>query len=222
MSLSGSVNSATSVGGSYVRLDWSATQNYSANTSTITATLYLVLNGGTSVSGTHSGNITIDGVVFNYSFSASYGPNGTYQISTATQTVTHNTDGTRSVTISASYNQVYLGTLTCSGTWSLDTIPRYATITGATITSNDVSVSASITTDTICDTISMSLDNGATYPYSTVIDFTSASITSSLNLPSETTYNGYISVKRKDSQLLTYYPFTITTAQQNRFLSILL
>ena len=223
MALSGSVNSGGSVGGSYIRIEWSASQNIGANTSTVTANLFLVLQGGTSISATENGNININGNQSNFSRgTTNRGPNGTHLLHTHTVVVGHENDGTKSFSISASFTSgwVTFGTLNTSGSWALDTIPRYAVITGYTRTGiTDVAFTTNVTTDVTCDELQYSL-NGAGWVTSGSGTFTSRSFTLS-NLRSDFTHTIKVRVKRQSSQLWTESSTqNVVTLSQNNFMDI--
>lgn len=135
MALSGTVNSS-SYKGRYLQLTWSATQNVANNTSTISWTLKGAGNSTESgVSWYMAGNfkVVIDGSTV-YSKSQDYRiqlSNGT-TVASGTKTITHNTDGTRSFSISIQ-GGIYYYAVNCtgSGSFSLNQIPRGATITAA-------------------------------------------------------------------------------------------
>lgn len=121
MALSGTFT-GTIVNGHYtVRVAWSAAQDVMANTSEITVNCYLDLDWSLSV-GTRTVTVTIDGVQKTFtapaiSYSSSSGPQSILLGSTS-NTVNHNTDGTKTIAISA----VYPINATISGT-------HYASIT---------------------------------------------------------------------------------------------
>ena len=222
MALSGTFNSNTTVGGSYTRLDWSATQSIAGNYSVVTANLYLVLTGGTSTNATETGNITIDGTVYGFNNGNQVrGTNSTTLIASASKTVNHNADGTKSFSISTSFTSgwVTFGTVTGSGTFTLDTIPRYATINSFTSSAvTDVGFTLNVTVDATCDQIQYSVDNGANY--TTVAgDFTTKAIVVNSNLASNTTFPCKVIVRRKDSQLTTTSSvLNVTTLAQDNFM----
>ena len=125
-------------------LEWSATQNIANNTSTITVKHYW--RSPTSYDfdsvGTRRYGITIDGTKFEGTKRMDYDPYTDKNISTATHTVTHNADGTKSITISTyangrasswgpSSSSDSSGDCKASVTITLDTIPRQATISSA-------------------------------------------------------------------------------------------
>lgn len=122
------------LGSGYQRviLVWSATQNVANNTSTITATLKWQNAAGVSLSSTISKNarIVIDGTTYSGTGTVGIAANTTKTIMTASKTITHNTDGTKSFTISGAFDikftlgGTYYSTTSASGSATLDTIPR--------------------------------------------------------------------------------------------------
>lgn len=110
-----------------IRLDYSLTQNQTANTSKIVYSLYFITDKygsgyGSAVSG------YINGV--NVGSTTSIGKNSTIKIGTKTETIEHNSDGTKSVSYSASMSGPWtgLGSASLSGTLALPKIDRLATL----------------------------------------------------------------------------------------------
>ncbi len=132
MALSGTISNSIHSGHYTLRISWSATQNITANTSTITAKMYLVLDPSWSLSiKSRSNTCTIDGVATSFSSPAISSNGGsTILLGTVSRTVNHAADGTRNVAISATFNidATISGTkynsITASATVTLDTIPR--------------------------------------------------------------------------------------------------
>lgn len=139
MALSGSFY--TNVG-SHLRLqlEWSATQNVSNNTSTVTAKLYWISRdsyGVVNASATKDGYITIDGTKYTFSGSglANLSGNQKKLLKTATKTISHNSDGTKSISLDGSFSPeitfsgTWYGTVNLSAhTYSLNTIPRKSSL----------------------------------------------------------------------------------------------
>lgn len=125
-----------STGNQYIdsKIVWSATANTSANTSSVTASLYYKRNNtGFTTQGTGSFTITIDGQAATASKYMTITENAWVLAVTATKTVNHNGDGTKAITISASGSipDTTLSSTSCSGRVSLDTIARASTLTSA-------------------------------------------------------------------------------------------
>lgn len=132
MALSGSVstNGASGEGeGRYYTLSWTATQSITNNTSTISWTL--------STAGGYSSWITertvyvdIDGERVFSKTNAVDRYRGT--IATGTKTISHNSDGTRSFSVSLAA-AIYYSSIGCTGdqTFTLDTIARASTLSAS-------------------------------------------------------------------------------------------
>ncbi|MFD1466467.1 DUF859 family phage minor structural protein [Lapidilactobacillus mulanensis] len=153
MSLSGSA-SGTKVGGWQITMKWSATQNVANNTSTITATAYLVSAATWNINAANkSGYITIDGQKGTFSHNPTTGGGNTQTLGTVTKTVSHAANGTKSLTIGFSYSlnitsgsYGYLGAFSGSSKITLNTIPRASTfITDKSTYEMDSNVTMKIT-----------------------------------------------------------------------------
>ena len=137
MALSGSIS--TYLRGREYRIVWSASQSIAGNYSTITCWHYLINDSSFSlyING-RSNSCNVGGNVQSFSSAAiSTGGGSTIHLGTTTHTVYHNADGSKSVTITGTFNiqatlsGTYYSSLTASGTVTLDTIPRAATISSA-------------------------------------------------------------------------------------------
>ena len=128
---SGTITGST--GNQYIdsRIVWSSTATISSNTSKVTASLqYKRNNTGYETYGTGSFSITIDGTKTSTSKTLTITESAWVTAVSATKTVTHSSDGTKSITISGagSISDTSLTSTSCSGTAKLDTIPRASTI----------------------------------------------------------------------------------------------
>lgn len=137
MALSGSIS------GSYrswtVRSDWSATQSISGNYSDITVKHYLVLASGYSLNiGSRTNSCTVNGSTQNFTSGSINAKGTTVYLGSTSYRVGHNADGTKSCSISTTFNiqatlsGTYVSAISASGTINLDTIPRAATVSKAT------------------------------------------------------------------------------------------
>lgn len=136
MALSGSVstNAWTAESGSTwkVVLNWSATQSVANNTSTISWNIKVSTgSGGYVVVSEIRAKIAGEEVYYRSHDNHTNGYNGT-QIASGTKTITHNTDGTKSVSMSIEAG-IYQWAINKSGsnTFTLNTIPRASSITSA-------------------------------------------------------------------------------------------
>lgn len=128
MALSGSFTGSIRSGYS-IRVDWSATQNYSSNSSTVTCNLYFINDYAINI-GARTNSITISGQKFTLKSSA-ITTVGTHYIGKATKTIAHNSDGTSpTVSMSAVFNiaatlvSTYYENITASGSAVFNAIPR--------------------------------------------------------------------------------------------------
>ena len=155
MALSGSFVGAASSsrpGSAYrLRVDWSAKQNVANNTSTITCDFYLEQDATWSIGiGNRNNTCTIDGVAVAWtSPTVSNGGGTTTKIGSCSRTVSHNSDGTKSLTISAVYKTAPLtisgtdiNSISASATITLDTIAR---ATQPTLSVSSVELGSAIT-----------------------------------------------------------------------------
>ena len=126
------VRSPTKTVATYI--GWSSSSNGSAaNTSKVTATVYFRKTNGYTTRGTFAGNLKIDGTSYSISRYGTWA--GSYiAIGSKSKTVTHNSDGKKSITISTTYSNSgtdQAGTYTGSGTAVLDTIPRASSVSSS-------------------------------------------------------------------------------------------
>lgn len=121
-----------------IAMSWTATQNVAANTSTVTAHASLQHKGSGAIyaSGAKPWTISINGTKTSGSASISGGANSTNTLGSATATVPHNANGTKSFTLSFAINfgGVHWGAtganvsaVGCSNAFTLNTIPREST-----------------------------------------------------------------------------------------------
>ena len=127
------------------KIEWTSTSNGAvANTSLVTCKIYArKQNSSTPTSGTFKGKQVIDGTNFSFSQNKSVG-NSWVLIATASKTVSHNANGSKSITISGEVGKVSGTTLaninsTGSDTAVLDTIARKITITDTAIFNDEYS-----------------------------------------------------------------------------------
>lgn len=112
------------------KIEWSSTPNNTANTSKVTAALYYRRNNtGYETKGTGTFSITINGSKTSVTKHLTIGTDWVLAVE-ATTTISHNTDGSKSISISASgsITGTSLSSTACSGTAQLDTIPRSTSI----------------------------------------------------------------------------------------------
>lgn len=180
-------------------------QNIAENYSNVTVNLYLQFDGSSYYAYTNnatSGNIVVDGLNNGYSISSinfSSGVKKDLLLASWTGNVGHNSDGTKSLTVSGSWNTntSRIGSGSVSTTINLTKINRYAKFTEFYISGKTVnSISYAWNTDAACDANQYSLNGGAwqngNWPYFTIN-----------GLSPNTKYSLKIRSKRTDSQLWT-------------------
>lgn len=152
MALNGTFYGSAVSGNYKLRVDWSASQNVANNTSKITCVMYLVQASSWSLGiGTRNDNKTvINGTTYTWSSPAISNSGGkTTKLATVTSgNITHNADGTKSVTITATFelnatiSGTYRDTITASATITLNTIPR---ATQPTLSASSADMGATVT-----------------------------------------------------------------------------
>ena len=151
MALSGTVQGSCDNSRYTLTAEWSATQNTTANTSTITVNVYLTPPSGWSTNSS-MWSCVINGTTVTSSKSANV--TSKTLLGTRTFTVNHNSDGTASTTISFSYSNGLSGSGTYtthtgsgSGTITLNTISRGSsfTLNRSSVTLGSDSLTLSIT-----------------------------------------------------------------------------
>lgn len=146
MALNGSFTGSILSGNYKLRIEWSATQNIAANTSKVTAVMYLVQasSWGLSIASRTDNTTTINGTAYTWASPAINNNGGkTTKLATVTSgNIAHNADGSKSITISSVFNLratisgTYRSTVTASATINLTDIPRATQPTLSTTSAN--------------------------------------------------------------------------------------
>lgn len=138
MALRGSFSGSVYNGHYRLRVEWSATQDIANNTSTITANMYIDTDYSLYIWTRSNNTTTIDGSSQTYSSPAiQTDTSSSTHVGTVSKTVSHNADGTKSLSISsvfqlnATISDIYYATISASANITLDTIPRQANLTSA-------------------------------------------------------------------------------------------
>lgn len=227
MASSGSFSGSIHSGHYVLRVDWTQAKNVSANTSTITANIYLVNDWSLSISGRSDNSITIDGTAQTFA-SPSIGSTGSHLLGTVSQTVSHASDGSKSLTISAVFNiratlsGTYYGSITASATITLDSIPRASSVSAANATMGSAtSISISRASSSFTHTLTYTFGS-ATGTIATKTTATSVSWTPPVSLASQipkavtgtctitcTTYNGSTNIGSKTCTLTLTVPASV-------------
>lgn len=116
------------------KIEWSGASNIETNSSSVTASLYLRRNNtGYTTEGTGSFTLNIGGQPETVTNKHLVIQNDWVLVMTATKAIVHTSNGSKSITISAtgSLPPSSLQSISCSGTAKLDNIPRASTITSA-------------------------------------------------------------------------------------------
>ena len=148
MALSGTITGSCNNSHYTFTCEWSATQNKSANTSTITANVYLNGNGYSTVSSYWCCTINGTQVTTNWNGTVS----GKTKLGSRTWTVSHNSNGTCTTNISFSFsNRVTAGTYTTSsgsgsGGITLNTISNGGSTSGSTTSASTFTLNTSTAT----------------------------------------------------------------------------
>lgn len=176
------------------------------NTSTLSIKLVLKRPSSISSSATKSAKCTINGTT--YTWSGSIGGSGDKTLISKTLTVAHNSDGSKTINLSASitlditWSGVKLGTISGSGTMTLTKIPRYASVSQSLTSRTETTATLKWSSDSTIDYIWYSTNNGSSWTGINVTDGTSGSYTIS-GLSANTTYQIKTRVRNKASQLTT-------------------
>ena len=162
-------------------------QNPKNNTSVVTATLYLVQDRTYSLYiGTRSATITINGAKTTISNIPAIQNNGnvTTRLGSASATVAHNADGSKSVAIDATFDMkatlsgTYYGTMSTSQTVALDKLDRAAPTVSLRFNSSTAnSVNLTATANTPCDTWQYSTNGGSSW-----VTFASSGTSNTFNI----------------------------------------
>lgn len=203
---SGSFNlSRTGSTSSYItfKCTWSSVANTSANTSTVTVTVTASKSSSSTANtyGNQTTQVTVGSASQSNSGSFTLAPSKTVTLFSKTFTVAHNSDGTKSVKISVDVggNVIYANG---SQTVTLDTIPRYATVSQSLSAKTETTATITWTANATVDYIWYSTNNGSSWSGINVADGTKGTYTIS-GLSANTTYQIKTRVRRKDSQLTT-------------------
>lgn len=176
------------------------------NTSILSISLVLKRPSSISSSATKTASCTINGTTYNWS--GTIGGSGDKTLISKTQTVKHNDDGSKTISLSASialnitWSGSYVGTISGSGSMALTNIPRYATVNQSLAAKTETSITVNWSANATIDYIWYSSNNGSSWTGINVTDGTNGSYTIS-GLSSGTTYQIKTRVRRKDNQLTT-------------------
>ena len=122
-----------------------------------------------------------------------------------TFTIAHNSSGAKTITIQGAWStshSTYISGGSVSGSVTLPTIPRYATVNQNLVSKTETTATIKWTSDSIIDYIWYSTNNGSSWTGIDIADATGGTYTIS-GLSADTSYQIKTRVRRKDSQLTT-------------------
>lgn len=222
MALSGSFILTRTSGTQYLqgRVEWSATQDAVGNTSTVRARLiFKRTNTGYTTYGTGTFNMTVNGTAFSTgSVSYSFGSSDVVMLD-KTVTVPHNSDGSKSFTISADYSGNSPIGGNGSQSFALNTIDRNApaiSLSVGNISSNSFKLSA--TANYTCDTWQYSINGGSSWV--TFSTSSTASVNTTVtNLSPATSYNVIVRGRRSHNHVYGSSSVTVVKTIGNAVLN---
>lgn len=219
----------TTIQGMAIQADYSYTQNTSANTSSVTVILKLVGHYALYASALTGSYISVGGSKTNYSKTISYGGSDTTttELARKTVTVSHNSNGTATCSITGTFvmNGTYrgssVGTMTVNHTITLPTIARSSSFTVSSSVNTGSAISGTITPSstafnhkvqlkigsTVKDTISLDVGTKTfsyTIPHSWFPSSTSGTVTAVLQ-----TYNGTTLVATTSKNITANVPTSV-------------
>lgn len=227
MASSGSFSGSIKDGHYKLRVDWTQTKNVSANTSTITAKMYLVNDWSLSINSRSTNYTTIAGTKQTYT-SPSISGTGTHLLGTVSQTVAHDSDGSKSISMSsvfyiqATLSGTYYDSISASATVTLDSIPRASSVSASNVTMGSATTititrASSSFTHTLTYAFGSTTGTIATKTTSTSVSWTPA-VSLANQIPSAltgtctitcTTYNGTTKIGSKTCTLTLTVPSSV-------------
>lgn len=141
MASSGSIKSSIYKSHLWLTFDWSqSSQNITNNTTTISWSLKLHWDARLNFSAAKKYSVTVNGTTYSGSYTGGSGntTTGIKTLCSKTTTISHNSDGGKSFSVSANFDiQITYGgssltTMTLSGSQTLNTIPRASSISSLT------------------------------------------------------------------------------------------
>lgn len=197
----------------YLRLYIEETVNVTANTSDVTVSLYGYTERAASIcswnnSGTNSISITIDGTTDTLGSqnvdTADWRASGGHLLHSASKTITHNSDGTKTISVSGALNYKGGGTSLVAGTYSTGSVSqtltpiarasKVGTVSGTSInsTSGNVTINVTkanaayydriVTTGAVSKTINVGQGTSGTIAWTDFLDAMTSSASATLNI----------------------------------------
>lgn len=189
------------------RIWWKSTSNGSAaNSSQVEANIQVARTDAYGpTTGTFTGDIVVNGNTETFSTHASVNDSWVTVKTHTTMTVGHNADGTKTIYIGGTIHgpsgtSMAGATVSGGANCTLDTIPRYPSVTQSLNTRTLNSIKMNYSSDSTCDYLWYSTNNGSNWTGVDIADGTSGTYTIT-GLSPNTTYNIKTRLRRKDSQL---------------------
>lgn len=185
------------------KCNWTSTSNGSAaNSSTVKVTLVASKSSSSTANtyGNYTASATVNGVSQNVaSTSFTLAPGKNITLLSKSYTVTHNADGSKTTTISASVGgNVMYGNGSANVT--LDKIARYASINQTLAQVTETTIKINWSSDSVIDRVWYSINNGSSWSSASTVNASSGSYTIT-NLTENTAYKIKTRVRSKATQL---------------------
>ena len=180
--------------------------NNTANTSTVSITLTLKRPHTYTSTTTKHASCTINGTEYTWSGKIGSGVTGDLLLISKTQTIPHNSDGSKTISISAwielklQWSDGYIDTISGSGTMPLTTLKLYPTVNHSVLSKTETSITMKWSSNSTIDYLWYSKNNGSSWTGLNIADGTNGTYTIS-GLTANTSYNIKTRLRRKDSQL---------------------
>ena len=194
------------------------------NTSNVRITVNIWrTNQGYTTYGTGTVYVTINGTQYTQSISStqpiSYMDDSS-NFFDKTLDIPHNADGTKTLTVSAYITHERFTTTSHSADFSMTTIPRYPSVSQSLNTKTLNSIKMNYSSDTTCDYLWYSTNNGSSWTGIDITDGTSGNYTIT-GLSPNTTYNVKTRLRSKASQLTAdSSALSVTTYQIGQISSV--
>lgn len=177
------------------------------NTSTVSAVLVLHRPYAVQSTATKTASMTINGTTYNWS--GTIGGSGDLTILSRTITIPHDSDGSKTINISATiqlaitWGGTYIGNISNSGTLKLTKLDRYPSASCSLKSRTETSLTVNWSSDSTITKVEYSRNGGSSYTtHTSNANAASGSFTIS-GLSANTTYNVRVRLTSKTSSLAT-------------------
>lgn len=212
MATSGSFNT-NKVGEFYATVSWTRTGYSATNNEHYISYSVVAHNTAGKYRTVYIKELTINGnKVYNAPSGTSYYNNNTITSGTITISSSNSAgDGSITMSFRAGVGTSQSYNMSGSGTWDLDRIPRYATVTQTFVNKTETQITMNWKTDSTVDGVWYSINGGSSWVGGLSTGTGTSGNYTITGLTANTTYNIQTRVKRKDSQL---YSNTSSTSIQ--------